>query len=148
LPVFNGFFFQQGACDDGRTEPLEQHRKFFGVPVFQYRDGLVFQRLRHAVHSPTARTLWKLGYKNVVYRERCIIETSMSNAYDAAYQGTRGSNSEDACIDLLSPSAKLLPRATFEDVFNAVSRGDARYGVVPVENTLAGSIHQCYDLLF
>jgi prephenate dehydratase len=68
--------------------------------------------------------------------------------HDAAYQGTRGSNSEDACIDLLSPSASLLPRDTLEDVFNAVTRGEARYGVVPVENTLAGSIHTCYDLLF
>ena len=68
--------------------------------------------------------------------------------YDAAYQGTRGSNSEDACIDLLSSSAKLLPRATLEDVFKAVTRGEARFGVVPIENTLAGSIHACYDLLF
>jgi prephenate dehydratase len=70
------------------------------------------------------------------------------SVYDAAYQGTRGSNSEDACIDLLSPAAKLLPRTTLEDVFNSVSRGEARYGVVPVENTLAGSIHRCFDLLF
>ena len=68
--------------------------------------------------------------------------------YDAAYQGTRGSNSEDACIDLLSASAKLLPRTTLEDVFKAVTRGEARYGVVPIENTLAGTIHACYDLLF
>src|SRR5215475_14001373 len=68
--------------------------------------------------------------------------------YDAAYQGRRGSNSEDACIDLLSPSARLLPRTTLEDVFKAVTRGEARYGVVPIENTLAGTIHICYDLLF
>lgn len=68
--------------------------------------------------------------------------------YDAAYQGTRGSNSEDACIDLLSPAAKLMPRTTLEDVFKAVTRGEARYGVVPIENTLAGTIHACYDLLF
>src|SRR5215510_7857569 len=74
--------------------------------------------------------------------------TTMTDTYDAAYQGTRGSNSEDACIDLLSPAARLLPRTTLEDVFNAVASGDARYGVVPVENTLAGSIHRCYDLLF
>jgi len=72
----------------------------------------------------------------------------MIQAYDAAYQGTRGSNSEDACIDLLSAAAKLLPRTTLEDVFDSVTRGEARYGVVPVENTLAGSIHRCYDLLF
>ena len=68
--------------------------------------------------------------------------------YDAAYQGTRGANSEDAAIDLLTPAAKLLPQDTLEDVFNAVSRGEARFAVVPIENTLAGSIHRCYDLLF
>jgi prephenate dehydratase len=79
-----------------------------------------------------------------VYHEK----STMTNVYDAAYQGTRGSNSEDACIDLLLPAARLLPRTTLEDVFNAVMRGEARYGVVPVENTLAGSIHRCYDLLF
>jgi prephenate dehydratase len=68
--------------------------------------------------------------------------------YDAAYQGTRGSNSEDACIDLLGQAAMLLPRTTLDEVFKAVSRGEARYGVVPIENTLHGSIHACYDLLF
>src|SRR5438034_11057895 len=72
----------------------------------------------------------------------------MTAVYDAAYQGTLGSNSEDACIDLLSQAAKLLPRTTLEDVFEAVSRREARYGVVAIENTLAGSIHRCYDLLF
>ena len=72
----------------------------------------------------------------------------MTSQYDAAYQGTRGANSEDAAIDLLSKDAKLLPRETLEDVFNSVSRGEARYGVVPIENTLAGSIHLGYDLLF
>jgi prephenate dehydratase len=72
----------------------------------------------------------------------------MSSVYDAAYQGTRGSNSEDACIDLLTPAAKLLPRTTLQDVFSAVTRGEARYGVVPVENTLAGTIRESYDLLF
>jgi prephenate dehydratase len=72
----------------------------------------------------------------------------MTSRYDAAYQGTRGANSEDAAIDLLSKDAKLLPRETLEDVFNSVSHGEAQYGVVPIENTLAGSIHLCYDLLF
>ncbi len=68
--------------------------------------------------------------------------------YDAAYQGTRGANSEDAAMSLLTPDAKLLPRDTLEDVFNAVTHAEAQFGVVPIENTLAGSIHRCYDLLF
>ena len=72
----------------------------------------------------------------------------MAWRYDAAYQGTRGANSEDAAIDLLSKDAKLLPRDTLEDLFNSVTSGEARFGVVPIENTLAGSIHASYDLLF
>src|SRR5437867_3364856 len=68
--------------------------------------------------------------------------------YDAAYQGSRGAFSEDAAFKLLTPAARLLPRDTLEDVFNAVTRVEARFGVVPIENTLAGSIHRCYDLLF
>src|SRR3989475_2455814 len=68
--------------------------------------------------------------------------------YDAAYQGSRGAFSEDAAFKLLTSGARLLPQDTLEDVFNAVIRGEARFGVVPIENTLAGSIHRCYDLLF
>src|SRR5213593_1855573 len=79
--------------------------------------------------------------------QRCMMHY-MPSKYDAAYQGTRGANSEDAAIDLLSQEAKLLPRETLEDVFAAVAGEEARYGVVPIENTLAGSIHRCYDLLF
>ena len=68
--------------------------------------------------------------------------------YDAAYQGSRGAFSEDAALNLLTAQAKLLPRETLEDVFKAVSRGEARFGVIPIENTLAGTIHRSYDLLF
>lgn len=68
--------------------------------------------------------------------------------FDAAYQGSPGAFSEDAALKLLTPTAKLLPRDTLEDVFGAVSQGDARFGVVPIENTLAGSILRCYDLLY
>jgi prephenate dehydratase len=68
--------------------------------------------------------------------------------YDAAYQGTRGANSEDASLKLLYPKAKLLACAQLEEVFNVVMEGTSEYGVVPIENTLAGSIHKCYDLLF
>jgi prephenate dehydratase len=68
--------------------------------------------------------------------------------YDAAYQGSRGAFSEDAALKLLTPTSSLLPRETLEDVFNAVIRGEARFGVIPIENTLAGTIHRSYDLLF
>src|SRR2546427_433753 len=49
----------------------------------------------------------------------------MSEIFDAAYQGTRGANSEDAAIDLLTSMAKLLPRDTLEDVMRQGSRDSA-----------------------
>ena len=71
--------------------------------------------------------------------------------FDAAYQGAPGAFSEDAALAVLGREegreARLLPCARFEEVFDAVGVGRARLGVVPIENTLAGSVHACYDLL-
>ncbi len=67
--------------------------------------------------------------------------------YDAAFQGSRGAFSEIASWEMLGTSAKLLPCPRMEEVFSAVRSGVARYGVVPVENTLAGSVMLHIDLL-
>lgn len=69
-------------------------------------------------------------------------------ARDGAYQGSPGAFSEEAARVLLGPDARLLPCATLEQTFVAVVSGRARRAVIPVENTLAGSIHKSYDLLF
>ena len=66
---------------------------------------------------------------------------------DAAYQGTRGAFSEEAARTLLGGGAKLLACATFAAAFEAVNDRRARFAVLPIENTLAGSIHTNYDLL-
>lgn len=63
-----------------------------------------------------------------------------------AYQGEPGAYSEQAVMALF-PGAQMVPCATFDDVFEAVAGGICDYGVVPVENSLAGSIHRNYDLL-
>jgi prephenate dehydratase len=68
-------------------------------------------------------------------------------AADAAYQGTPGAFSEDAARALLGPAAVLRPCRTLEDVFDAVAAGHARCAVVPVENTLAGAVPGCDDLM-
>ena len=67
--------------------------------------------------------------------------------YDAAFQGSRGAYSEIASWELLGPEARLLPCPRLEEVFDAVVQKTAHYGVVPVENTLAGSVLLGVDLL-
>lgn len=66
---------------------------------------------------------------------------------DAAYQGTPGAFSEDAALALLGPKASFRPCPTLDAVFEMVARGGARYAVVPVENTLAGAVPGCDDLI-
>ncbi len=64
-----------------------------------------------------------------------------------AYQGVPGAYSEAAVIQRWGASAEPVPRPYLEDVFSAVEAGEADAGLVPVENTLEGSITRTYDLL-
>jgi prephenate dehydratase len=63
-----------------------------------------------------------------------------------AYQGEPGAFSEAASRQV-SASAEMMPCRSFEDVFAAVDGGTADYGVLPIENSIGGSIHRNFDLL-
>jgi len=63
-----------------------------------------------------------------------------------AFQGERGAFSEDAVITFFG-EAELFPSRYIADVFEAVLGDKVEYGVVPVENSQAGSINDTYDLL-
>ena len=63
-----------------------------------------------------------------------------------AFQGEMGANSEIAIRRFLE-RAKPVPCREFRDVFDAVLSGACRYGALPVENSLTGTIHQNFELL-
>jgi prephenate dehydratase len=64
-----------------------------------------------------------------------------------AIQGERGSFSEEAARQLLGRKLEVRTMETFAAAFRSVSAGECRYSLVPIENTLAGSIYENYDLL-
>ena len=64
-----------------------------------------------------------------------------------AFQGERGAFSEDAVVKFFGEDVALSPCASVRDVFQAVLEGKVGFGVVPVENSQAGSINETYDLL-
>jgi len=63
-----------------------------------------------------------------------------------AYQGEPGAFSE-AASRLVNADATFVPCKSFEEVFASVEQGPAQYGVLPIENSIGGSIHRNYDLL-
>lgn len=63
-----------------------------------------------------------------------------------AYQGEPGAYSEKAARELLGPRVITVNYPTFEDTFRAVATREADYAVVPIENSLGGSIHTNFDL--
>ena len=64
-----------------------------------------------------------------------------------AFQGEPGAFSENALLRYFPDSVQSLPLQEFRDVFESVLTGKSAYGIIPIENTLTGSIHQNYDLL-
>ncbi|MBN1561818.1 prephenate dehydratase [candidate division KSB1 bacterium] len=64
-----------------------------------------------------------------------------------AIQGERYAFSEMAAKKFFGDAIEIVPCKTFDDVFVAVISERADYGVLPIENSLTGSIHRVYDLL-
>ena len=64
-----------------------------------------------------------------------------------AIQGERGSYSEEATRRLLGMKVELRCCERFEDVFQLTANQETKYCLIPIENSLSGSIHKNYDLL-
>jgi len=64
-----------------------------------------------------------------------------------AYQGEPGAYSEQAVIEYFKESVEPIACEGFEQVFQMVESGETEGGMIPIENSLAGSIHQNYDNL-
>ena len=71
----------------------------------------------------------------------------MSQIPTVAFQGERGSFSEEAAYKHLGPHIRVQPCETFVATFQSVAGRKSRYCLVPIENTLAGSVYENYDLL-
>ena len=77
---------------------------------------------------------------------RCAGRLLGFSAMHVAYQGEPGAYSERA-VRALFPGAEPMPCETVRLVFSRVTSGEADHGVVPLENSQAGSVNETYDLL-
>jgi len=81
-----------------------------------------------------------------IYRHIVNVSKSVEGML-VAFQGEIGAYSEEAAFHFFGPSIQVKPCESLDDVFKVVEQGEAQFGVVPVENSIEGSISRTYDLL-
>ena len=81
-----------------------------------------------------------------IYRHIIAASASVQGII-VAFQGEIGAYSEEAAFRYFGNSVNVKPREKLDDVFLAVDRGEVNAGIVPIENSLEGSISRTYDLL-
>jgi prephenate dehydratase len=76
-----------------------------------------------------------------------LVRRDTKNALRVAFQGERGAFSEEALQSLCGPESDAIPCERFADVFQSVVSRATNAAVIPIENTLHGSVHENYDRL-
>lgn len=83
--------------------------------------------------------------RNLISNAKCE-KNLTANGKPIACQGVQGAYSGEAAKALF-PDSPIDFHKQFEDVFEAVNQNKARFGIIPVENSTAGSVHESYDLI-
>jgi len=73
--------------------------------------------------------------------------TAQAKPIRVTFQGEAGAYSEKSLRELLGPNVVAVPRPNFESCYRAVASKECDYAIVPIENSLGGSIHENYDLM-
>jgi chorismate mutase/prephenate dehydratase len=81
-----------------------------------------------------------------IYRQ-IITASKKIQGVAVCFQGEPGAYTEEAAFRFFGKSTRGVPRETLDEVFDAVEAGEVPFAMVPVENSLEGSITRAYDLL-
>jgi len=114
-----------------------------GIPITDAaRESRVLEHVKDMAHNEGVDT----AAVEKIYRQIVAASKSMQGIA-VAFQGEPGAYSQEAALRFFGEKADTLPCETLEDVFQAVEQSKASFGIVPVENSLEGSISKTYDLL-
>ena len=128
-------------CDESRErEVLDRICRENGGPLDEQGVRNIFQR----VIDESLYLQQKAFQKKA---SRPDVRPSDIGAKYVAVLGEPGTFSEEAALWLLGDDSKIVWRHNLEDLFHAADRDDAAYILAPLENSLVGPIHRCYDLL-
>lgn len=101
------------------------------------REGQVYERIRRLNEGPISDICL-----TAVYREIISGSLALETPLKIAYLGPEGTFTHSAARAKFGDSVQYSPGSTMDDVFTDVEHGRADYGVVPVENSTGGGIHE------
>lgn len=106
------------------------------------REKLIENKLRELNTGPFSDDSVLNIFREIISASRSLQETTR-----VAYLGPEGSFSHQAAYNEFGGSSELIPLGSFEEIFEEVENGRATFGVVPVENSIEGSVSVVLDLL-
>ncbi len=157
--IFDAFTERMELC-----KQVAAYKIAHGMPVFQTaREDAVIEKARGRVPAELSdgaallsRTVMDIS-KHLQYKQMLNEKPVRSHASFTAYRnsdgvrvgcaGTEGANAETAVKKLFGETCSPAFYATFEEVFCAVENGEIDFGVIPVQNSTAGTVVQAYDLM-
>lgn len=114
-----------------------------GVTSYQpEREKKIIQNLEQANSGPLASSNITHIWREIVSACRALEETT-----SVAYLGPSGTFSEIATLRYFGHSISKKPCMSIDEVFRIVANGEAKYGIVPIENSSEGAISRTLDLL-
>lgn len=131
--------------DKGRQqlilEKVEQRSEKYGSQLkFLFEDIMQISRMAQN------RIIGDCPFRETIEHIQNNMTAMPVKGVKVACQGIRGANSHIACNEFFE-DPQLSFYKTFAKVFEAVEKGEADFGVLPVENTSGGSVSDVYDLL-
>jgi chorismate mutase/prephenate dehydratase len=125
----------------GRLAQAVGHLKN-GIIYKPEREAQVLARLQAANPGPLTTESVAVVFKEIMSACR-----SLEQQLTIAYLGPVGTFSEAAAVKHFGHAAQGLPCASIDEVFHRVERGEAHYGVAPVENSTEGAVSRTLDLM-
>jgi chorismate mutase/prephenate dehydratase len=141
---------QIDAVDDQVLRLLNERARL-AQTIGHLKNGIVYKPEREAqvVRRMQADNAGPLPAESisVLYKEIMSACRALEQPLNIAYLGPQGTFSEAAAIKHFGHATQGLACASIDDVFRAVERGEAHYGVAPVENSTEGAVNRTLDLL-
>lgn len=118
-------------------------KAFAGEPIYQpVREEQVFTKLAERNQGP----LGEAGLR-AIYRQIISAATALQKPLAVAFLGPEATYTHQAALQNFGQMVNYLPLHTIPDVFSAVERGEADFGVVPIENSTEGAVFHSLDML-